>query len=480
MKRGKQVLFMMICLLTFFVMCMSGCERKGEEGQSGSEGQGGWKVSSKGKDLPEDAPWNHGYMAIMETENAYYSNQSCMYESGNYHPTQALRYHDKASGETILLCNKPECSHDGGDTCEATYLNILPVNCLLYEGSIYELGIETNGIRVSINLYRAALDGSAIDKVGCVISADNINDAEVYVKPATANVYNGLNQRPDYSFIIHRGVAYIPYYLQFGKGMMGLCGAGLLGMDLKTGETEQIYQVGSLTEGTPCNVMAVGDYVYFLLNNSRGNGKTRQYHLTTKEVDSILFHFADSKGNIKEMEYACALYSKDRYYTISKNINDGTVGLTAYDAETKEHVKEDGIHVKTAEGESLKTAFFYDGKLVIGDQSKAWFFDMDGNLLAQVDAPQDLIGKDLNGPTASSYFIDYKISDGKLYYLFFDSNSDVEWVWPEGTVAREDSLEGDSFKAMQVYSKHHVFSCFLEDIFQVKGTWTEAYVTQGR
>ena len=72
MERGRRVLVMMICLLTCFAMCMSGCERKGDEGQ------GGWKVNSKGNDLPEDAPWNHGAAAIMETETGWYTGGTMM------------------------------------------------------------------------------------------------------------------------------------------------------------------------------------------------------------------------------------------------------------------------------------------------------------------------------------------------------------------------------------------------------------------
>lgn len=479
-KEKRLRVISVLCVLALALGALTGCEKagSGEEG-SGTQGQS-QSTGAKGKNLPEDEPWNHGFMAIMETDNAYYSNQSCM-NGGGEQVVQALRYHDKASGETILLCNKPECSHDGGDTCEATYRDVRPINCLLYQGSIYELGLEKNGPTVSINLYRAALDGSAIDKVGCVISADNINDADVYIKSSTANVYNGLNQRPDYSFIIHQGVAYIPYYLQFGKGMMGLKGAGLLRMDLKTGETEQIYQVESLTAGTPCNVTAAGDYVYFLLNSTNGGGKTKRYAISTKEVESILFHSTDAEGNVKEMEYPTALYSKDRYYTISKNAQDGMVYLTAYDAKTKERAKEDDVKATAGEGESLKTAFFYDGKLFVGEQSKAYFFDVKGNFLAQVETPQELVGKELTGRTASSYFIDYKISSDKLYFLFYDINTDVGWQWPEGTTVGEDgSLVGDNFVAVQVYSKYHVFSCPLEDVFQGKGTWTEVFVTQGR
>ncbi|MBQ1849647.1 MAG: hypothetical protein II139_04700, partial [Lachnospiraceae bacterium] len=81
--------------LTVLVLSLAGCGEKEK------------------KDLPEDTPWNHGYNAIMETEDGYYSNDYGL-RSSTVKALQCLRYYEKESGNIILLCNKPECTHDGG------------------------------------------------------------------------------------------------------------------------------------------------------------------------------------------------------------------------------------------------------------------------------------------------------------------------------------------------------------------------------
>ena len=261
-RRGKQtgtVLYkeILAVLLVLGLALLGGCNSG-----TGSGDKGGITIG-KSKELPEDTPWNHGLNAIMETEDGYYSNEYGL-RSSTLKALQCLRYYEKESGNTILLCNKPECTHDGGDTCEATYKNVIPGNTMLYDGSIYLLAAEKNGINVSINLYRAALDGSAIDKVGTVISADNVENQEVAYSPQTASLFT-LNQSVDYSFIIHKGYAYIPYYLRFGSGSKGLKGAGLMRMNLSNGETQELYKVETLVAGMPARVTAAGDFVYFLL-----------------------------------------------------------------------------------------------------------------------------------------------------------------------------------------------------------------------
>lgn len=467
-KKGLRILI--VCVLAICIAMLGGCEKGGASDLGNGSGQGG----AKGKELPEDTPWNHGFNAIMETEGAYYTNLSGIQWLGK--ARQALRYYDKASGETILLCNKPECSHSGGDSCEATYRNIVPINTCLYQGSIYELAVETDSANISINLYKAALDGSSIDKIGSVISEPDVKDEEVFFQPSTNNVYNGINQRPDYGFIIHKGYAYVPYYLRFGKGMMGLRGAGLVRMNLTSGETEEIYKVESLTVGIPCNVTGAGDYVYFLLSTTTGSGRTLRYDLATKEVEAVKFTFSDQQGNVKETDYPCTLYGPDRYYLLGKH--EGKVGLTPYDAKTKELLKEEIINTETGEeGGYVQAAFFYDGKLFIGEQAKAWFFSTDGTQLAQVDAPADLIGTELAGKKASSYYQDYKISEGKLYYLFYDVNSDVTFQVEETDPATSGNGADNAVYQTRVY---HVYYCSLEDVFQGKATWTKAYDAEGR
>ena len=447
--------------LVFCLFLLGGCSIG-----NNSDGLGGITLG-KGKELPEDTPWNHGLNAIMETEDGYYSNEYGL-RSSTLKALQCLRYYEKESGNTILLCNKPECTHDGGDTCEATYKNVIPGNTMLYDGSIYLLAAEKNGINVSINLYRAALDGSAIDKVGTVISADNVENQEVAYSPQTASLFT-LKQSVDYSFIIHKGYAYIPYYLRFGSGSKGLKGAGLMRMNLSNGETQELYKVETLVAGVPARVTAVGDFVYFLLASSNGQAGTRRYDISKNEVEELCFTYVDQKGKERKSERSYWMFTEDRYYDVVPNYEGEGVIVSAYDAGTKEYINGEAFQATEIIKDSLKTMFCYDGRFFLGDMQKACFYDGQGTLLGSIEAPLEQLGYEKGRYEGSSHYVDYKISNGKLYFQYCNLN---------GNEVQAITIDGETFFVTK--KEYQVFSCPLEDIFQGKAEWTKAYVTKRR
>ncbi len=145
------------------------------------------------EELPEDNPANRWESPIMETDKGYFSNRGYMY----------LRYYEKNSDNELFLCARPECMHEGGDGCTATYKGLRVVNTLMYDGSIYIYTVGEEDGTVSFSLYRAAADGSTITKVGDAFTVENSAGEE----------YEHFSN--DY-FIIHKGKAYIPYDLSFG------------------------------------------------------------------------------------------------------------------------------------------------------------------------------------------------------------------------------------------------------------------------
>lgn len=107
----------------------------------------------KDSELPSDTPYNHGEYAIMETEKGYYTNT-------NGYNGHMLRYYERDTENQIFLCAKPECLHDGNESCAATYKNLKCINTLLYDGAIYTLAVEDGDV-ISYSLYKAALDGTS-------------------------------------------------------------------------------------------------------------------------------------------------------------------------------------------------------------------------------------------------------------------------------------------------------------------------------
>ena len=446
--------------------------------------------AKKEKASLEDTPWNHGSFAIMETDDGYYYNQGKggVLHSENQYVRQALTYHEKASGNEIFLCNKPECNHDGGNDCEATYKSIKVDNSVLYDGSIYILGTETEGTMVSVNLYKAALDGSAMDKVGCVIQAENTNNQKIYCSKSVT--FYKFDQAIDSGFIIHNGNAYVTYFLQFGEGSSGLKGAGLCRMSLEDGSTEEIYQMEYLSSSFPIRVTGIGDYVYFNLGKLGTTDKSRRYVISTKEVQKVDEGFIGTEEEEKKTgndypKFVSIFYSEDRVYGYPSDVyyEDG-IHFLALDAKTGQVMEDEEIVIHNGEGGedygAVKTAFLYDGKLFVGFENVACFYDLKGNLLGRVKAPLDLIGTNAFGEsllgdgstslTAATLYRDYKISNGNLYFLL-SSQAEVMMDF-------EEMIEtGETYYWQYV----HVFSCPLEDAMQGKDSWKEAYVTtQGR
>ena len=132
-----------------------------------------------------DKVWNS--FNIMQSENGYYfSGMSSLF----------LQYHDKETGSEIMLCDKPECPHDGRETCAATYKNMQVSNTVMYNGALYFAGVEASDENFTVSLFKAAPDGSAIDKVCTLVS----------VKNTIGSVHAGLNYS---NLTIHRGYVFI-------------------------------------------------------------------------------------------------------------------------------------------------------------------------------------------------------------------------------------------------------------------------------
>ena len=97
------------------------------------------------------------YGPVMETDSAYYYNANEMkYE---------LHYFDKASGKSIFLCNKPECSHDGNEFCAATAGGRYVMYSAIYEDGIYIAAFESEENRLDKKLFKVSLDGTKMETI---------------------------------------------------------------------------------------------------------------------------------------------------------------------------------------------------------------------------------------------------------------------------------------------------------------------------
>lgn len=440
MKRTR-LYFLLLC----GIILLSGCGKE-------------FKTEDKNLD---DNPANHGYHAILETENGYYYNIGAMghIKSDNYlgkslEFKQFLRYYDKETGETILLCNKPECEHNGSASCTATYKKMGIINTVLYDNQLYVYAVEHSGTITSMNLYRVALDGSSIDKVGTVLEAENTPGQGIAFMPESATTFgtNHLN-----CFIIHQGYAYLPYYLRIGKGSKGFMGGGLVQMNLATGETKIIHELEHMISSYPYNLRAVGNYVYMDMSH------TKRYDIITGTLD-VPPAMAEMKPKI-----ILDIVTEERLYNISPVYDEETderlpfETCFVYDAVTGTPLQEENFEtdITKDEEQNFWQTFAYENMLVVAAGNRVIFYEGQGENLGTKLGEISFEYENDNSIYSETYGIEltFQISNGKLYKVCNPTHKSHYENVPNTEIP-------------DTYWSYEVYSCPIEEILNGNGEWT--------
>lgn len=442
MQKSRMILFTLIS--TFSLLC--GC----------SAAPTSATVETPNPAVADDNPANHGPLAIMETEYGYYYNYNRTHYAeehyhNNYTVKHTLQYYDKETQEHILLCNKPECEHNGSSTCAATYKNLSVINSLLYDNYIYVYATEINQNLISMNLYRIALDGSSLDKVGTVLETENtIGEGISAIKGKEYGIAEG--------FIIHRGYAYLPYYLRIGKASKGFMGGGLVQMNLETGETKTIHEMPSMIASYPYNLRAYGDYVYVDLTS------TRRYVISEDRLEyPPAFEAIKNKPQIH-------MITPTRLYTIAATKDAETktyhapIFITAYDAATGELVPEEGFDtdITYEEFKKLMISFSYEDMLVVVTGNRVIFYD---------SSPENV------GAKLGEIAVDYTLPEMEMHAVFFDKNIDFKITNDTLYCIRnpQDTYEYKAFANIEPYRTYEVLKCPVKDILAGTGSWEKAF-----
>ena len=430
---------------------------------------------------PDDVPSNHGFWAVNETENGYY------YEYGQPYNTTvwfgalnqwALRDHrlcfyDKASGESILLCAKPDCEHNRDESCVATYKGIAVYNCLLYDGMLYLYGIETNDTIISECLWKVAPDGSYIDKLATLVEADNSADAQLQ--------YHRNQGAMDSAFIIHRGCAYVPYFLMIGKGSMGFKGGGLMQVNLKTGEKHTIMEMKYHTDPAPSNLRGIGDYIYFSINSSNKDYGTHRYSIERNEITPLGSNLRPDGENAPE---TVEFYQGINFMMISDNYmfnfypnqaaeaENNKYTVYTYDLECK-GLQEKNFMVDIVADDAgtagFRRYFCYDNKyIIIAVLNRVLVYsimdDSWGEKLGEIDYELEYLNPGYN----ASYYqanqeVEFEVGNNKIYMLR-DTSGNEFIVDPQTGFRDEDSMY-----------PYAVYEAGIADIIAGNGEWKEAF-----
>ncbi|MCM1577871.1 MAG: DUF5050 domain-containing protein [Ruminococcus sp.] len=347
---------------------------------------------SSSAEPPEDTPWNNGRHAIMETDKGWYTNESSV-------DILSLRYTDKESGVQVYLCSRPECMHEGGDSCTATYNDIEPVSTLMYDGSIYFAAYEQDDETAGIALYKAALDGSSLNKV-----------TDVYKVKMPEDDRCDVSGEP---FIIHKGYAYIPFELSKRSipGFGGYIDSGMIRVNIYTGEREEIV---SDDEGyfskRVSELMGCGDYVYFRHSGNKPQGSgTYRYNITTGEITPTL---------VSDEDYIfISGVTPDKVYVNRGNEETFCLTIDCYDSETFEYL---GIAAETEQRNMAAATLFYNDMIFVCGENDIDVYK-DGERIGGVngiDGDFDYTDR-YSGKTYYAFYFNgfFKISDNCLYRI---------------------------------------------------------------
>lgn len=397
-----------IAVLLSAVLLLGGCQAH-EKADSDEQGDINYPDS--------DYMWNPD---IMETENGFYiSGTSALF----------LQYHDKQSGNEIMLCSKPECPHDGRETCTATYKTMNVSNAVLYNNFIYFAGVDSDGENITVSLYKVAPDGSSLDRLFTFYSVkDNLNANELCL-------YNP-------KLLIHRGYVYINielYRLEEAGQYSGFIGGGFYRGDLRTGSASAVIPYNDFWSDKRVNgdIYPCGDYICYV-NLTNGKEKYYRLGLTSDSPEQVfsdndnLAVFAAESNKLYVQEYP----EGEKYKILDDN------KIIEYDSETMQKIREYTVCA------GAKTV--YDGKIYVTPY--------------------------LSGDVTEKYIKVYK--DGEKIF----ETTDV----PGDEITRSTGSFGLSFSNGKIYvDKRRVnargveyFSCGTENFLDGNITWKKEYDTE--
>ncbi len=389
--------FRKLAIFLAAVMTLSGCSKE--------------DAKTDPSKLPSDAPYCRN---IMETDSGYYYNVT---------RTLSLRYTEKASGNDIFLCAKPECMHDGNEACTATYNNLIVSEPVLYNGYIYFVGRISTKETTGYSLYKAAPDGSSLDKIA---------DIAEEKKPPQYEPCMGLH----INFIIHKGYVYVSYVIGCPSAI-DFIQSGLAKVNIQTGETELIFSHDDFVKSSEYSVYAgSGDYVFYNVVESSGSGdapENYRYNIKTGESERVI-----SEDN-STLTIAC-FDEKTVYYKYFNRENEVVI-LKGYDIETLEP---NGIEINTGERITRSDILYYEDKFFFWGDKDIKILSKEGELLGKFsDTPVE------NYIYSSNDIFD--ISDNKLYISV--------------------SLAGDEMCS----ESSEIYCCNIDDILSGNAKWKKAY-----
>ena len=390
---------------------------------------------------------------IMKGTDGYYYTK---YKSvGDNKATMAVYYYDKASGQSIPLCSKPQCMHDGNDFCTATGGGIYRIYeslVTMYNGYIYRLGnnaAETENW--SLSLLKMDLQGNELSEVADVFSVPMTDEIQITPQIRSA--------------VFHYGKLFVSVSI-----LRETWENALYIVDLASGEVKEI-NIAPAENGTKkwgesvCSyITADGDYLYYTIRCCRFDNTTIQSenHMTYNRT--VMHRYNIKTGATEVISALPDVYSSFTvadgiiYYTVADR-SDNTISLYSYDiandktttlADKLQQNYVDGKYVEQNQKATVVTDKKYlyvctrglTGHYAESNADKYKQDDIDFYIYS-LDGKELLHGLPGIDMTMDSYAYSLSAVDGELYLNFSDEvYGDEEDLSGMYTIKTEDLING--------------------------------------
>lgn len=328
---------------------------------------------------PNEYDCRAGYSSLCETENGWY-----------YRTMEGVLYYtDKETGQSVPLCARPNCLHDGNEYCTASTEKYSTTNHFFYDGYLYAAANKKNNEDYTDSravLLRYEPDGSAITELCEFTGQDCI----------------GMTNA-----VLHRGYIWVGVTTEYGfneymrhteQDRVRHGGYEIYGYELATGKTVKLLSAmppqneAVMYEGIR-GIIGDGDYLYVHTDYEPYTGRDYPEGQKCKMFRiSLLTGETEAFPELDEMRMYMFVVSNNRIFCTSQQSS-----LCIFDPETKEFTKtfSDCGWVYCTDGSYLYIPFYESDKCTLK------VFDFSGN--------------QINEQIQTEYIDQVQIINGKLY-----------------------------------------------------------------
>ena len=282
----KKKLFTLLAMLLSFLILFPSCGERGSGGGSSVPPEGG--TIAPGNHLIDPMFDTDEFLPGYDIDNFFGSHRPWVrvgdtiihaLENGRTH---FFNYYDCNSGESGVLCGKPDCTHSGDDskTCDGFVLNIVGPDLSYNNGKLYWVGSPVDS-KSDFYLMERDVTGANVRKV----------------RRISREMMNGVVNP---SFVVHRGYIYhtvVRFRFENGKEIATFVfsSSPINGKDDES--FDEILCIDNEAYMPAYTPFHVGNYVYISVRYSN-NYELYRFDSKTREVEKLLEPIPDFRATI--------------------------------------------------------------------------------------------------------------------------------------------------------------------------------------